>query len=164
MSGDGDRPDYHDREKKSYSELDRLRREKRDGGPGQPRSPAAQARAQAAAKQYLKQADTVFDGGKRAEIDQLAHGMLDARGTPELPAACRAYLEVAELPTEARLVSCLLDAGEREMVLAGLAALDSSRKSGGFEVTPGLRTQLRMLTQESDDEVAETAEEILEAL
>ena len=42
MSGrDDDRPDYLDREKKSFSELDRLRREGGSGG-DRPRSAAAE--------------------------------------------------------------------------------------------------------------------------
>ncbi len=161
MSGDEDRPGFLDREKKSFSELDRARREKRSGGESADRSPASQARSRDATRQYLKQIDSLFDGGKRREVEGLARAMLDARGSPGLAAACRAYLEGAGLPTEARLVSCLLDAGERDLVLAGLDAL---RPPDGpvLELTPGLRSQLRMLAQDSDDEIAETAEELLE--
>ncbi len=164
MSGDGDRPDFLDREKKTFSELDRQRRERRSGGGSEGRGPATQARSKEATKQYLKQIDSLFDGGRRGEIDALARAMLDARGSPGLADACRAYLEAVGLPTEGRLVSCLLDAGEPEIVLAGLQALGDARASGALEVSPGLRTQLRMLAQDADDEVAETAEEVLEAL
>ncbi|MDJ0848490.1 MAG: hypothetical protein QNK04_08940 [Myxococcota bacterium] len=164
MSGDRERPDFLDREKKSFSELDRERREKRSGGGSPGRSPAAQARSREATKQYLKQIDSLFDGGGRGEEETLARAMLDARGSPDLAAACRAYLEAAGAPTEARLLSCLLDAGDREIVLMGLAALTESHASGKLELSAGLRTQLRMLAQESDDEVAETAEDVLEGL
>ena len=41
-----------------------------------------------------------------------------------------------------------------------LEALAASEAAGTLEVTRGLRTQLRMLTQDSDDDVAEAAEEL----
>ena len=63
-----------------------------------------------------------------------------------------------------RHISCFLDAGERELVLAGLAALRVCREAETLQMSAGLRTQLRMLAQDSDDEVAEAAEDLLEAL
>jgi hypothetical protein len=164
MSADRERPDYHDREKKTFSERDRMRRERRDPGGVPAASPAARARAREATRAYLDQIDSLFKGGQQAQAQKLAEAVLDARGTPELPAACRAYLEGAGLPTEARLLSCLLDTGERELVLVGLAGLASAHEAGGLEPGAGLLSQLRMLAQDSDDEIAETAEDLLEAL
>jgi hypothetical protein len=165
MGGDDDRPSWVEREKKSFSELDRVRREGRSQGERRPRSAAAQERAGHATKQYLKEIDGLFSsrqGG--AEGETLAQAMLDARGSPGLADACRAYLDALGAPSEVRHISCFLDAGEGELVLAGLQALHAAREAGGFELNAGLRTQLRMLAQEPDDEIAEAAEELLEAL
>lgn len=164
MSGDDDRPGWVDREKKSFSELDRMRRDKRDGREERPRSAVSQLRAKQATKQYLDGVESLFQGGKRGEAEALGSAMLDARGTPALPEACRAYREAAGVPTQVRLVSCFLDTGERELVLAGLEVLLSALASQSLDVTPGLRTQLRSLAEDPDDEVAGTAEELLEAL
>jgi hypothetical protein len=164
MSGDDGRPDYLDREKKSFSELDRARRERRDRGEERPRSPASRAGAERATQQYLNHADSLFSGGKRGDAEKLAAAVLDARGTPELAAACRAYVDRAGPPTALRLVSCFLDAGERELVLAGLAALEAVHAAGELEARAGWKTQLRGLAQDSDDEVAGRSEDLLDGL
>lgn len=163
MGQDDDRPSWVEREKKSFSELDRMRRERRSGEP-RPSSAAAQARATQAAKQYMKQIDGVFAGGKTEQLEELARAMRDARGTPGLAEACRAYRDAAGLPADARHISCFLDAGERELVVDGLEALRQAHEAGDLEVTAGLRTQLRMLAEDPDDEVAERAEELIELL
>ena len=49
--------------------------------------------------------------------------MRDARGTPGLADACRAYRDAVGLPADARHISCFLDAGDRELVVNGLEAL-----------------------------------------
>ena len=164
MGQDDDRPSWVEREKKSFSELDRMRREGSSGGEQRPRSAAAQERATQASKQYVKQIDGVFSSGKGEEREKLAQAMRDARGTPGLAAACRAYRDAAGLPADARHISCFLDAGERELVVDGLEALRQAHEAGDLEVTAGLRTQLRMLAEDSDDEVAERAEELIERL
>jgi len=159
---DDDRSGYLDQEKKSFSELDRERRE-RGSGADRPKGVAAERRSQEATGLYLKEIDGMF-GGRKEEVATLGRAMLDARGTPELPAACRAFLDAAGPPVEPRHVSCFLDAGEPELELAGLCALEAAQEAGSLESTPGLRTQLRMLVESSDDEVAGSAEDLLEAL
>ena len=164
MSGDDDRPGWVDREKRSFSELDRMRRDRRDGREERPRGAVSQFRAKQATKQYLDEVEGLFQGGERGEADALGRAMLDARGTPALPDACRAYGDAAGVPTQVRLVSCFLDTGDRELVLAGLEALLSALAAEALDATPGLRTQLRSLAEDLDDEIAGTAEELLGAL
>ena len=163
MSQDDDRPGFLDREKKSFSELDRQRRERRGPEERRPASPGQRARVESAKKQYLKEIDGLFAKGKGGgEGDRLARAVRDARGTPGLAAACRAYRDAVGAPSEAGLVACFLEAGEADVVLQGLEALRAERAAGSLQTTPGLRTQLRMLAQDSDDEVASAAEELLE--
>ena len=162
MSGD-DRS-WNDGDKLSFSERDRRRREGRSSGEPRPQGKAAQSRAAAAAKQYLKEIDGVFSGGSKAETEKLAAGMRDAHGTPGLADACRAYREAAGLPAEASLISLFLDSGEPEIILWGLEALRLGCEGDGLKVTSGLRSQLRILAEDANDDVAEGAEDLLELL
>jgi len=162
MGDDDERPAYHDRDKKSFAERDRMRRESRPGE-ARPRDPAAQRRSAAGAQAYLKQLDQLFVGGPGgADGKRLARAMLDARGTPGLSDACRAYLDAVGPPREARLISCFLDTGDRELVCAGLEALRETRARAELEVSAGLLRQLRMLADGPDDEVAEHAEALMD--
>ena len=150
-----------DREKKSFSELDRMRRERRDGGDRAPQGEAARAGAEAAAKEQLKVADGLFSKAG-ADADALARAMSDARGTSGFADACRSYREAVGPPGTLREISCFLDSGDHELVLDGLTALLEASDAGSLDATPGLRTQLRMLADDADDEVADAAEELLE--
>jgi hypothetical protein len=162
VSRDDDRPGFLDREKKSFSERDRMRRERRDPAERGGARPADPARAAAATKQYLKEMDTLFAKGRGgAEGERLARAVREARGTPGLAVACRAYRDAVGAPSDAALVACFLDAGDPELALVGLEALRAAREAGRLELTPGLRTQLRMLAQDADDAVASAAEELL---
>jgi len=162
MSGD-DR-NYLDREKKSFSERDRLRRERRGSDERPPGSPHARARSEAAAQQYLRAIDGVFSGGGKHEAAKLATAMREAQGTPGFADACRAYHAAAGLPDTAPLVSLFLDAGEPEVTLLGLQALREGLAGGGLKPTGSVRSQLRMLAEDADDRVAEAAAELLAAL
>ena len=62
-----------------------------------------------------------------------------------------------------RALAMVIAAGEPELVLAGLRSLEAAQEGGALEATAGLRTQLRMLVESADDEVAGSAEDLLEA-
>ncbi len=98
------------------------------------------------------------------EGKKLARAMRDAHGTPGLADACRAYRDELGPPADPTLVSLFLDSGDRELMLAGLEALRERQKTASVQVSAGLRSQLRMLSEDADGEVADAAEEILEAL
>jgi hypothetical protein len=163
-----DRDDDRDepqREKRSWREIDKMR----DGSGGSsdrgPRGRAAQERADAASKQYRKHLEEMFSteqGGPEGK--KLARAMREAHGTPGLADACRAYRDALGPPADPSLVSLFLDSGERELVLAGLEALRALQEASGVEVSAGLRSQLRMLAEGADGDVADAAEEILDDL
>jgi hypothetical protein len=161
----GDDKNWLDREKLSFAELDRRRRgEGRAGDAREPRNQAERERSDAASKQYLKEADGLFAGGNKAEREQLAASMRDAHGTPALADACRAYHAAVGLPEDPRLASLFLDAGDCEVILLGYEALRAGAEKGTITLSGSLRSQLRILAEDSDDEVADGAEELLEAL
>jgi hypothetical protein len=160
----GDDRSWIDREKKSFSELDRQRREGRSNEERRPTDQATRQRSAAATKQYLREVQGAFAGGRKAEVEKLAGAMRDAHGTPGLADACRAYQAIAGLPDSAPLISLYLDTRDRELILAGLAALRAGREKASVKVTSGLRSQLRTFSEDRDDEIAEAAGELLEGL
>jgi hypothetical protein len=163
VSDDDDRP--YEREKKSFSELDRIRREGRPTDDHEPRSPGAKVRAKAEAKQYTKQLDGMFSSGKGGnEGAQLAKAVKDAHGTPKLAAACRAYRDALGMPEDGALLALFLDSADADLVVAGVGALLNAHEAGTLTVTKGQKTQLRTLALDSNNAIADVAEELLEAL
>jgi hypothetical protein len=155
--------DERPRERLSWREIDRRRGSARPSQPNPP-SAAEKTREGAAAKAYMKQLDGLFvkaRGG--AEGERLARAMREARGTPGLADACRAYRAAVGLPDDAVQLSLFLDSGDAELVLTALAALRSAHAEGRLSPTSGLRTQLRLLAQDANDAIAEGAEELLAA-
>jgi hypothetical protein len=158
---DDDRP----RERLSWREIDRRRGGARERREDRPKSRDEIARDSAAAKAYTKKLDSLFVSSKGgAAGEKLAREMREARGTPALAPACRAYRDAVGVPEDPALLSLFLDSADPELVLAALAVLRSSQDAGMLQPTSGLRTQLRMLSQEPDDAVAEAAEALLESL
>lgn len=159
MSEDRERP------RKSWREIDRAR----DGsGHGReerrPRSAAAEARSQRATQEYLKQIDGLFardPGG--AEGERLAGAVREAHGTPGLREACMAYRDAVGLPRDPALLACFLDSGERDLVLGALRALAELCEGQETRLAGGLRSQVRLLCEDPDDEIAETAEALLDS-
>jgi hypothetical protein len=160
-----DKPSWTERDKLSFSELDRRRRERRQGHAPGPRDEAGRQGEAGAARQYLKRIDGLFGKAPAsAEVESLARAMREAHGSPGLAAACRAYRDAAGIPADLRDVALFLDCGDAELLVAALEALRARREAGGLEATPGLRSQLRTLAQDARDPVAEAAEELLDAL
>ncbi len=162
MSGD-DRS-WNDGDKLSFSERDRLRRERRSSEDRRPRG-VSQAKVDEASKQYLKQLDGVFSKQKgSAEVEELAAAMRAAHGSSGLAAACREYRAAAGLPDDPSLLGMFLDSGEPELVVGGLQALQNACQSEEWRASSGLRSQIRMLAEDPSDEVAELAEALAEQL
>ncbi len=150
-----------DDRKLSFSERDRLLRERRDGHA--PRGGRARAEQQKRSEQALKAADALFTdekGGQQGKA--LADAVRDAHGTPELPAACRAYLEEIGPPTSLELASIFLDAGEKEIGVPVLDELLRQKEAGSLELSGGLKRQIRILSEDFDDDLASRAEDLLE--
>jgi hypothetical protein len=154
----GDDRSWNDGDKLSFSERDRRRRE---GPSSRERRPAgvSKAKEEAATKHYVKQLDGLFSKTKGgAETEKLQAALRAAHGTSELADACRQYREVAGYPEDAALLGMFLDSGDVELVVGGLQALQAACEAGGFKASGGLRSQVRMLAEDPDDEVAELAE------
>jgi hypothetical protein len=156
-----------DREKLSFAELDRLRRERKAGGGGErrPGGAASQARSKQATQAYLKEAGKLFsDAPGGAEGEALGRAVEAAHGTPGLADACRAYREGVGFPDDPALLSLFLDAEEPALVADALRHLAEAHDAGRIAISRGLKSQLRILEQSTDDDVAYEAEELLARL
>ena len=157
MSGD-DRS-WNDGDKLSFSERDRRRREGQSSQREHRPKGISRAREEAVTKQYIKQLDGLFSKTKGgAEVEKLGAAVRAAHGTSGLADACRQFRDVAGFPEDAALLGMFLDSGDTELVVGGLQALTTASETEGFKASGGLRSQLRMLAEDPDDEVAELAE------
>lgn len=157
MSGD----DY-DRPKLSWREIDQRRSQgSTNRGQRGPRGKAAEARAVEASRAYLKDADRLFSS---PEAEELAKAMRDAHGSPEFAPACHAYRVRLGTPRDPVLLSLFLDSGDADLVSAALEALLALAEGDGLEASAGLRSQLRLLAESPDDDIAGAAEDLIEVL
>ncbi|MAG32819.1 MAG: hypothetical protein CL908_18230 [Deltaproteobacteria bacterium] len=149
-----------DDRKLTYSERDRLRRE---GGGGRPRTGRARADEEKRSREALRVADSLFteeQGGQAGKA--LADAVREAHGSKDLPAACRSYLEALGPPLTTALASIFLDAGEKAVSIPVLDELLRMKEGGGLEIEGGLKRQVRILSEDFDDDLASRAEELLE--
>ncbi|RIL02608.1 MAG: hypothetical protein DCC71_16145 [Proteobacteria bacterium] len=165
--GDGDGDERGERPRLSWSELDRRRDKPRSATPERrPRGAAAEARSRSATQSYLKKLDSQLfgkggQGGRDGGAAKLAAAVRDALGTAALADACRAYLAQCGPPRDAALLAAFLDARDRDVQLAALGALEEEMRADRIAPSAGLRSQLRVLAEGSDDELAERAENLL---
>jgi hypothetical protein len=153
-----------DDRKLTYSERDRMRRE---GGSGRPaRGGRAKAEEAERSREALVAADALFVGeaGEKGgeEGKALADAVRDAHGTPELAAACHVYLDALGPPSSVELASIFLDAGEKELSLRVLDELIRLKQLGKLEIEGGLKRQIRILSEDFDDDLASRAEDLLD--
>jgi hypothetical protein len=154
-----DRDEGGERPRPSWREIDRRRDQ---AGRRAPRdAPAEAAREKAAARQARRELDALFAPGGDGRGRELARALRAAHGTPGLAAACRVYLDAAGVPEDPALLAILLDAPDRDVRLAALGALRALRDGGRLAAGPGLRSQLRLLREDADDDVAAAAEDLL---
>ena len=145
--------------KLTYSERDRMRRE----GGGKPKGGQARQADEERSRQALQVADSLFaEDGRGDEGKALAAAVRAAHGSSELPAACRAYFDALGSPTTPELVSIFLDAGEKDLSIAVLDQLLRQKASGALALEGGLKRQVRILSEDFDDDLASRAEELLE--
>ncbi len=155
MSGDEGR-------KRSFSELDRMKKEGPDRQTRTPKSERAQEISKTGTEQYLRSAAKhLFGGSADEEGERLTKEIRNAHGTKALPEACRAYLEARGIPKEVSLLGIFLDSHDGALIEAALEEL----ASGEYELGSGsMRPQLRVLAYHQNDAIAELAEELLEGI
>lgn len=151
-----------DREKLSFSERDRLRRD-RAAGHDQPRSQAGRMHQEEARQAALKQAESIFSeegvGGSRG--DELAKAIRAAHGSAELPEACHTFVTEVGLPKSVDLLQIFLDSADASLMVPALEELLARKHAGQLEMSAGLKSQLRTLANDPDDDIAGLSEDLL---
>jgi hypothetical protein len=154
-----------DERKRSWKEIDQMRDGSRREDHDRPRNAAAQERSEQATQSYLKEIDKLFTStGRSAEAEALVKQLRDAHGTPELPEVCRTFRDELGMPREATLLSIFLDSNEAEFVIEALKTLAALQGENEIELSKGIQSQLRVLAQDFNNDIAEIAEDILEKL
>lgn len=88
--------------------------------------------------------------------------MREAHGTPELVGACQAYVESVGVPRALELISIFLDAGDKALSVAVLDELLRQKDAGELDLAGGLKRQIRLLSEDFDDDLASRAEDLLD--
>jgi len=151
-----------DREKLSYSERDRLRRD-RAAGHDRPRGPGARKQQEDQRQSALEQAESIFsEEGVGERGDELAKVIRAAHGSAELPDACHAFVLEVGLPKSVDLLQIFLDTADATLMVPALEALLARKQAGELEVSSGLRSQLRILSEDPNDDIAGLSEDLLD--
>jgi hypothetical protein len=154
-----------DERKRSWKEIDQMRDGSRRDDRERPQNAAQQVRSDQATQTYLKEIDKLFtSSGASAESEALVKNLRDAHGTPELPEVCRLFRSELGMPREPALLSIFLDSNEPELVVSALQTIESLLAEDSIELGKGIQSQLRVLAQDFNNDIAEIAEEILDKL
>ena len=137
-----------DREKISFSELDRIRREKRrDGSQGRPRGERAQQRSRAAIGMYKRKVEErLFGRGADAARLRLEERLRESHGSPTFHAAYKEYTRTHGLPVNLGLLVLLIDLDDEREVLRVLEAIEGVLKEAPAELRNLLPASLPVRT------------------
>jgi hypothetical protein len=153
-----------ERDKISFSELDRKRREKKKGSnERRPRGERAQQRSRAASLRYRQRIDEKLFGKREdAARLRLEERLRDTHGTQLFSRTFREYVKGYGIPEDVPLLVTLLDLDEERDLLQVLQALDRMVDSVQPEHRNLLRSRLRNLEMStSSDALADAAGELL---
>lgn len=124
-----------------------------------------QARANQATQSYINELDKLFtSGGRSEEAEALVKRLRDTHGTPELAEVCRTFREELGMPREIALLSIFLDSKEADLIVEALETLLLLVDAGDAEISKGVQSQIRVLSQDFNNDIAEVAEDILAKL
>ena len=153
-----------ERDKISFSELDKKRREKKRGSDERrPRGEKAQQRSRAASLRYRQRIDEKLFGKREdAARLRLEERLRDTHGTQLFSRTFREYVKGYGMPEDVPLLLTLLDLDEERDLLRVLQALDGIVDSVQPEHRNLLRSRLRNLEMStSSDALADAAGELL---
>jgi hypothetical protein len=153
-----------DREKLTFSERDKLQREKRaEGNSRQPRNARAQQRARWASGAYKRKVEErLFGKREDAPRRRLEERLREAHDTPNFLRIYREYTKTFGMPEAIDLLMLLLDLGEDREILRVLEQLEGTLETAPQEQLTLLRSRLRNLEMSaSSDAVADAAADLL---
>ena len=139
--------DDDERERPSWREIDRMRDRSRHVSRGERPSKERSLRTTWAKKQYMKEAERLFQGAKgtkehKAGVDAIHRSY----GTGKFASAVKNYLETYGLPTEWGTLLLLLDYKHDEVVAGAIERLKSLAPKRTPVEKQGLKNKLEILT------------------
>ncbi len=136
-----------DREKISFSELDKQRRERRtQANERRPRGERAERRSRAAVSMYKKKVEErLFGRGADAGRLRLEDRLREAHGSPSFLSAYKEYVRNHGFPADLAVLVLLLDLDDEREVLRVLKAVESAIDAAPPEQKSLLRSRLRNL-------------------
>lgn len=153
-----------DKDKLSFSELDRRRREKKRGnGNGRPRGERGRQRSRAASARYRQKIDEKLFGKKGdAARHRLEQRLRDAQGSAVFGRTFREYVKGYGMPEDIPFLITLLDLDEERDLLKVMEALDGALDDAPPEQRSLMRSRLRNLElSTSFDSLADAAGDLL---
>jgi hypothetical protein len=153
-----------DREKLTFSERDKLQREKRsEGNSRRPQNARAQQRARWASGAYKRKVEErLFGKREDAPRRRLEQRLREAHNTPNFLRIYREYSKTFGMPEAIDLLMLLLDLGEDRELLRVLEQLGATVEGAPQEQRNLLRSRLRNLEMSaSSDAVADAAADLL---
>lgn len=121
--------------------------------------------ANQATQAYLKDLDKLFtSSGRSEEAEALVKRLRDTHGTPELAEVCRTFRQELGMPREIALLSIFLDSKEPDLVVEALETMLMLIDADQAEISKGVQSQIRVLAQDFNNDIAEVAEDILAKL
>ena len=154
-----------DRDKISFSELDRKRREKKQGGSGGRRRGGGRNSRRAANAYKKKIEERLF--GKKGDAGRvrMVERLRESQGTPNFTRIYREYVKGHGLPADIPTLMLMLDIDEEREALKVIDALESAAESAPTEQKSLLKSRLRNLEMStSSDALADAAAELLDRL
>ena len=155
-----------DRDKPSFSELDRRRRQKKNGerqGGGRRRGGQRNSRRAAAA--YKKKIEERLFGKKDAGRGRMIERLRQSQGTPNFSRLYREFVKGHGLPDDVPTLMLLLDIDEEREALRVVDALEDALEGAPTEQKTLLKSRLRNLEMStSSDALADAASQLLERL
>ena len=137
-------------------------RRDREKGYDTPRGRGGQQRQAAQRDAALKMAEAVFsEEGAGERGDELAKAVRAAHGTPDLLEACQTFVAEVGMPKSVDLLQIFIDTGDNALMVPALEALLERKESGELELSAGLKSQLRTLSEDPDDDIAGLSEDLL---
>jgi hypothetical protein len=160
------RDDDDDREKLSWSEIDRMRDGSRHVSGGAKSYQERTLRSDWAKKQHLKKAEKFFQGRKGTDAYKAADAALHEKyGTPEFQEAAKNFLQQFGLPDEWGSLLLILDFHEPKWVKEALAATKGMYAKRSLIEQKGFKGKVRVLVMTTADKgVRLEGEKILEEL
>jgi hypothetical protein len=153
-----------DRDKLTFSERDKLQREKRaEGGSRRGRGGRAQQRSRWASNSYKRKVEERLFGKKEdAPRRRLEERLREAHDTPNFLRVYREYAKTFGMPSSIDLLMLLLDLGEDREIVRVLEQLGDVVEDAPQEQRNLLRSRLRNLEMSaSSDAVADAAADLL---